>query len=174
MTIREFNNIRPDIGQGVYIDPQALVIGKVKLGDNSSVWPFTVIRGDVNQITIGQRTNIQDNSTIHVTHDSHFHPGGYPTTIGDDVTVGHQVILHACTIGSRCLIGMGSLIMDNVTIEDDVIVGAGSLVTQNNTLQSGHLYIGRPAKPVRKLNDEEVQRLLYSAQHYVRLKDQYL
>ncbi len=174
MTIRPFNNITPQIGARVYIDPQASVIGKVTIGDDSSVWPFTVVRGDVNTITIGQRTNVQDNCTIHVTHDSHYNPGGYATTIGDDVTIGHQVIVHACTIGHRCLIGMGSLIMDNVTIEDDVIIGAGSLVTQNRTLESGYLYLGRPAKPVRKLDAEQIERLLYSAQHYVRLKDQYL
>lgn len=174
MTIRNFNNISPDIGQRVYIDPQSAVIGDVKIGDDSSIWPFTVVRGDVNHIRIGKRSNIQDNSTIHVSHDSHYQPGGYPTLIGDDVTVGHQVILHACTIGSRCLIGMGSLIMDNVKIEDEVIVGAGSLVTQNNILESGYLYLGRPVRRLRKLSEQEIARLEYSAQHYVRLKDQYL
>lgn len=174
MTIRAFNNITPTIGARVYIDEQSSVIGKVTIGDDSSVWPFTVVRGDVNTITIGQRTNIQDNSTVHVTHDSHYNPGGYATIIGDDVTVGHQVIVHACTIGNRCLIGMGSVIMDNVTIGDNVIVGAGSLVTQNRVLESGYLYLGRPAKPVRQLDAEQLERLLYSAQHYVRLKDQYL
>ena len=174
MNIRSFNNVNPDIGERVYIDPLATVIGDVKIGDDSSIWPGTVVRGDVNRISIGQRSNIQDNSTIHVTHDSHYQPGGYPAIIGDDVTVGHQVILHACHIGSRCLIGMGSLIMDNVTIEDEVMVGGGSLVTPNTKLASGYLYLGRPAKSVRQLSEEERQRLVYSAQHYVRLKDQYL
>ena len=174
MSLRSFNNIKPDIGERVYIDPQATVIGQVRIGDDSSIWPGTVVRGDVNRIHIGQRSNIQDNSVIHVTHDSHYHPGGYPTSVGDDVTVGHQVILHACHIGSRCLIGMGSLIMDNVTIDDDVMVGAGSLVTPNTRLSGGYLYLGRPAKPVRPLSEEELERLRYSAQHYVRLKDQYL
>lgn len=174
MAFRTFNNIAPEIGQRVYIDPQAAVIGDVKIGDDSSIWPCTVVRGDVNHIRIGMRSNIQDNSTIHVSHDSHYQPGGYATIVGDDVTVGHQVILHACSIGSRCLIGMGSLIMDNVTIEDEVIVAAGSLVTQNTTLESGYLYLGRPVKQLRKLNEQEIARLEYSAQHYVRLKDQYL
>jgi len=174
MTIRPFNNITPQLGARVYIDEQAIVIGKVTIGDDSSIWPCTVVRGDVNTISIGQRTNIQDNSTVHVTHDSHYNPGGYATTIGDDVTVGHQVILHACTIGNRCLIGMGSLIMDNVTVGDDVVIGAGSLITQNNRLEGGYLYLGRPARPVRKLTREEIDRLVYSSQHYVRLKDQYL
>ena len=174
MAIRSFNNITPTIGQHVYIDEQSAVIGDVQIGDDSSVWPFTSVRGDVNKIRIGQRTNIQDNSTIHVSHDSDYQPGGVPTIIGDDVTVGHQVILHACTIGNRCLIGMGSIIMDKVIIEENVIVGAGSLVTQDKTLEAGYLYIGRPAKRLRELTEDEKAYLTYSAQHYVRLKDKYL
>jgi len=174
MTIRSFNNIIPTIGENVYIDEQSAVIGDVHIGNDSSVWPFTSIRGDVNKIRIGNRTNIQDNSTIHVSHDSEHQPGGVATIIGDDVTVGHQVILHACTIGNRCLIGMGSIIMDKVVVEDDVIVGAGSLVTQGRTLESGYLYIGRPAKRLRVLSDEEKEYLKYSAHHYVNLKNKYL
>jgi len=174
MTIRSFNNITPTIRDNVYIDEQSAVIGDVHIGNDSSVWPFTSIRGDVNKIRIGDRTNIQDNSTIHVSHDSEHQPGGAPTIIGDDVTVGHQVILHACTIGNRCLIGMGSIIMDKVIVEDDVIVGAGSLVTQGRTLESGYLYIGRPAKRLRALSEEEKKYLEYSAHHYVKLKNKYL
>ena len=174
MTIRTFNNITPTLGENVYIDEQAAVIGDVQIGNECSVWPFTSIRGDVNKIRIGNRTNIQDNSTIHVSHDSDHLPGGAATIVGDDVTVGHQVILHGCTIGNRCLIGMGSIIMDKVIIEDDVIVGAGSLVTQGRTLESGYLYIGRPAKRLRALTDEEKDYLKYSANHYVKLKNKYL
>ncbi len=174
MSIRAFNKITPTIGKNVYIDKQSAVIGDVVIGNNSSIWPFTSVRGDVNKIRIGERCNIQDNSTIHVSHDSEHQPGGVPTIIGDDVTVGHQVILHACTIGNRCLIGMGSVIMDKVIIEDEVIVGAGSLVTQDRTLESGYLYIGRPAKRLRELSEEEKEYLSYSAQHYVRLKNKYL
>lgn len=174
MSIRAFDNITPTIGENVYIDEQSAVIGDVVIGNNSSIWPFTSVRGDVNKIRIGERCNIQDNSTIHVSHDSEHQPGGVPTIIGDDVTVGHQVILHACTIGNRCLIGMGSVIMDKVIIEDEVIVGAGSLVTQDRTLESGYLYIGRPAKRLRELSTEEKEYLSYSAQHYVRLKNMYL
>ncbi len=174
MTIRTYQQHQPVLGDKVYIDPQSSVIGQVTIGDDSSVWPFTVVRGDVNKITIGQRSNIQDNSTVHVTHDSHYNPGGYATFIGNDVTVGHQVILHACRVGDRCLIGMGSVVMDNVEIEPDVILGAGSLVTQNTVLQSGALYLGRPAKRVRTLTEEELERIVYSAQHYVRLKNRYL
>jgi carbonic anhydrase/acetyltransferase-like protein (isoleucine patch superfamily) len=111
MSIRSFNNITPTIGKNVYIDEQSAVIGDVVIGSESSIWPFTSVRGDVNKIRIGERCNIQDNSTIHVSHDSEHQPGGVATIIGDDVTVGHQVVLHACTIGNRCLIGMGSVIM---------------------------------------------------------------
>ncbi|MGD8783381.1 MAG: gamma carbonic anhydrase family protein [Thioalkalispiraceae bacterium] len=172
--IREFNNMTPRLGEGVYIDEQSAVIGDVVIGDDSSVWPFTSIRGDVNKIRIGRRTNIQDNSTIHVTHASDQQPGGVPAIIGDDVTVGHQVILHACTIGDRCLIGMGSIIMDRAVIAANTIIGAGSLVTQDKQLEGGYLYVGRPAKRLRALNDEEKDYLTYSSAHYVRLKEQYL
>jgi len=174
MSIRAFNNITPTIGKNVYIDEQSAVIGDVVIGSESSIWPFTSVRGDVNKVRIGERCNIQDNSTIHVSHDSEHQPGGVPTIIGDDVTVGHQVILHACTIGNLCLIGMGSLIMDKVVIGDETIVGAGSLVTQGKELEGGYLYIGRPAKRVRALSQEEKDYLSYSAQHYVRLKNKYL
>lgn len=174
MSIRSYNNITPAIGNNVYIDQQSAVIGDVHIGDDGSVWPFTSIRGDVNKIRIGERTNIQDNSTIHVSHDSDYQPGGVATLIGDDVTVGHQVILHACTIGNRCLIGMGSIVMDKAVIGDDTIIGAGSLVTENKILKGGYLYIGRPVRRVRALSDEEKEYLKYSAQHYVRLKNKYL
>ncbi len=174
MTIRNFEATRPVLNTGCYVDPQAVVIGDVILGEDSSVWPFSAIRGDVNTIQIGQRTNIQDNSTLHATHDSDYHPGGITTTIGNDVTVGHQVILHACTIGDRCLIGMGSIIMDQAVVAEDVIVGAGSLITQHSTLESGYLYIGRPARKLRALSDDEKAYIKYSAQNYVRLKDRYL
>lgn len=173
MGIRNFETTYPVLGKGVYVDPQAVVIGDVVLDEDSSVWPLTSIRGDVNTIKIGKRTNIQDNSTLHATHDSDYHPGGITTIIGDDVTVGHQVILHACTIGDRCLIGMGSIIMDQAIIESEVIVGAGSLVTQNTRLESGYLYIGRPVKRLRALSDDEKAYITYSAQNYVRLKDRY-
>jgi len=172
--IRDFENITPVIDSSAYIDEQASVIGDVHIGTDSSVWPFTVLRGDVNKIRIGNKTNIQDNSTVHVSHDSQFNPGGFAASIGNEVTVGHQVIIHACTIRDRCLIGMGSLIMDGVVVEEDTIVGAGSLVTQNKILEGGYLWMGRPAKRVRALTDDEKERIVYSADHYVRLKNRYL
>lgn len=174
MTIRSFENIAPTIDDSAYIDEQASVIGDVHIGADSSVWPFTVLRGDVNKIRIGNKTNIQDNTTVHVTHDSHYHPGGFAAIVGNEVTIGHQAIIHACTIGDRCLVGMGSLIMDGVVIEDDTIVGAGSLVTQNKILDGGYLWLGRPVRRIRALSDEEKERIIYSAEHYVRIKNRYL
>ncbi len=161
-------------GRRVYVDPMAVVIGQVTLGDDVSLWPGTVVRGDVNEIHIGQRSNIQDGSVLHVTHDGPYSPGGLPLLIGDDVTVGHQVTLHACEIGNRCLIGMTSCIMDGAVLEDDVLLAAGSLVAPGYRLSAGSLYRGRPAKRVRDLEQDEFEMLRYSAAHYVRLKNRYL
>lgn len=172
--IRPFEGIQPRLGAGAYVDAQACVIGDVHLGDDASVWPFATVRGDVNRIRIGARSNVQDNSVLHVTHDGPYTPGGADLLIGDDVTIGHGVILHACHIGHRVLIGMGSIVLDDVEIEDQVFVGAGSLVTPGKCLQSGWLYAGRPARPVRELRPEELENLRYSAAHYVRVKNRYL
>ncbi len=174
MNIRPFKGITPVIGERVYIDPMAAVIGQVTIGDDASIWPMVAIRGDVNTITIGARTNIQDGSVLHVTADHPHIPGGYPLNIGDDVTVGHSAILHACTIGNQCLIGMGATVLDNSVIEDRVLIGAGSLVPPNKRLESGFLYLGNPVKKARPLTEGELQWLSYSAGHYVKLKDNYL
>ncbi len=173
MTIRRFQDKTPIIDDSAYIDDTALVIGDVEIGANSSVWPMTVIRGDVHSIRIGERTNIQDASVCHVTHDGDFSPGGFPLTVGNNVTVGHRVLLHACTVGDDCLIGMAATIMDGAVIEDNVIVGAGSLVSTGKRLESGYLYVGSPVKRVRELNDKELAFLKYSAEHYSKLKDLY-
>lgn len=173
MTVRPFNKITPVIAKTAFVDDTALVIGDVKIGANSSVWPMSVIRGDVHSIRIGERTNIQDGSICHVTHDGEFSPGGYPLTVGDDVTVGHRVLLHACTVGNLCLIGMSATIMDAAVIEDKVIVGAGSLVPTGKRLESGYLYVGSPVKRVRELNEKELAFLEYSAAHYAKLKDRH-
>ena len=174
MSIRAFENFKPLIAAKCFVDEQASVIGRVVIGEDSSIWPNTVVRGDVNKIIIGKRTNVQDNSTVHVTHDSEYSPGGYATSIGDEVTIGHQVIVHGCRIGHRCLIGMGSIIMDNTEIGSCTIIGAGSLVTEGKTLEGGYLWVGRPARRVRALTEEEIERISYSANHYVELKDRYL
>lgn len=167
-------NAVPVIAERVYLHPSCQVIGEVKIGADASIWCNTVLRGDVNRIEIGRGTNVQDLSIGHVSHKTPDKPDGSPLIVGDFVTIGHSVILHGCTIGNACLIGMGSIIMDDVVIPDHVMVGAGSLVSPGKVLESGMLYMGRPAKAVRKLTDEEIAYLRYSAEHYIRLKNDYL
>jgi len=172
--IRPFQGVLPTLGARVYIDESARVIGDVQLGDDASVWPFVSIRGDVNRIRIGARSNVQDNSVLHVTHDGPYSPGGADLQIGDDVTIGHGVILHACRIGNRCLIGMGAIIMDKVVLEDECFVAAGAMVPPGKRLKGGWLYRGSPAQAARELTPEEIASLKYSADNYVRVKNQYL
>ena len=174
MTIRTFNNITPAIADSAYVDEQACVIGDVTLGAHSSVWPMATIRGDIHTIKIGAYTNIQDGSILHVTHDSEYTPGGFPLTVGNYVTVGHNVILHACTIQDYCLIGMGAIVLDGAILEPETMLGAGCVVTGGKTLESGYLWLGQPAKKIRPLTDEEKQFLRYSAEHYTKLANQYL
>lgn len=172
--IRQYLDRKPTLGADVYIDEAARVIGDVTLGDDASVWPMAVLRGDVNAIRIGARTNVQDGSVLHVTHDGPYSPGGAPLVIGDDVTIGHGVILHACTIGNRCLVGMGALVLDKVVFEDEVFIAAGAVVPPGKRLVSGFLYRGNPAQQARPLTDTEKAQLQYSAEHYVRVKNNYL
>jgi carbonic anhydrase/acetyltransferase-like protein (isoleucine patch superfamily) len=173
--VRRWREYQPRLGERVHVDDSARVIGAVELGDDASVWPMSVLRGDVNFIRIGARSNVQDGSVIHVTHDGPYTPaGGIPTLVGEDVTVGHKCLLHACTIGNRCLIGMGALVMDGAEIGADVMLAAGSLVSPGKILEPGWLYRGRPAEKIRRLSDDELEMLRYSAAHYVRLKDRYL
>ncbi len=174
MAISDYLDVSPKLGTRTYLHPSCQIIGDVTLGDDSSVWCNTVLRGDVNRIVIGRGTNVQDLSMGHVSHKTAEKPEGSPLIIGDYVTIGHAVILHGCRIGNECLIGMGSIILDDVVIPDQVMVGAGSLVAQGKTLESGMLYLGRPAKAVRALTEEEIKYLRYSAEHYMRLKDDYL
>ena len=175
MSIRSFQGISPLIGQRVYVDEAATVIGDVVLGDDVSIWPGTVLRGDVNYIRIGARTNIQDGSIIHVTHDGPYgQAGGLATVIGEDVTIGHAAIVHACVIEDACLIGMGSTILDGAVIRKNAFVGAGALIAPGKVAGSGELWLGNPARCVRKLEAKEIEQLYYSAQHYLRLKDKYL
>jgi carbonic anhydrase/acetyltransferase-like protein (isoleucine patch superfamily) len=172
--IRAFDDLEPRIGDGVYVDPAATVIGDVAIGVDSSIWPAAVLRGDVNHIRIGERTSVQDGSVCHVTHKNETLPEGWPLLIGDDVTVGHKVTLHGCRIGNRVLVGIGSVVLDGAIVEDDVIIGAGTLVPPGKVLESGFLYLGSPCKQVRPLTESELQRLPYSSHHYVRLKNRYL
>lgn len=173
MSVRAFKGVRPILAASAYVDPDAVVIGDVHLDADSSLWPRVVARGDVNRIAIGRRTNIQDGSVLHVTGRSPLVPEGHPLVVGDEVTVGHQVILHGCSIGDRCLIGMGSTIMDGAILESEIILGAGSLVTPGKLLQAGFLWLGRPARKVRPLTEGELEHFHASAAAYVALKDQY-
>lgn len=172
MAIRDYKEISPNIDETAFVDETAVVIGDVTIGEDSSVWPLSVVRGDVNTIKIGARTNIQDNSVLHVSHTSEYFPG-FPMTIGDDVTVGHRVTLHACTIGNACLIGMSATIMDGAVLGDYVMIGAGSLVPPGKQLKPGYLYVGSPVKQIRELNEKERAFLKYSAEHYSRLKEEH-
>ena len=174
MSIRPFQQHTPVLGERAFVDRSAVVIGDVEIGADSSVWPLTVIRGDMHRIRIGARTSVQDGCVLHITHAGPFNPDGFPLLIGDDVTIAHKVMLHGCTVGSRVLIGMGSIVMDGAVIEDDVIVGAGSLVPPGKRLDSGFLYVGSPVRPVRALSDKEKAFFTYSAGNYVKLKDQHL
>ena len=167
MTIRKFKNFTPDIHANAYIDDSAVVIGNVTINEESSIWPKTVIRGDVQKVSIGARTNIQDVSILHVTSDNEFTPGGIPLDIGNDVTIGHGVILHACEIEDLCLIGTGTIILDGATIKSNSMLAAGSLVGPNKIIESGILYKGSPAKPIRDLTDKEVKYIAFSSKHYV-------
>ncbi len=175
MTIRAYLDTFPSLGERVYVDPAACVIGDVLLGDDVSIWPFTVIRGDVNIIRIGARTNIQDGCVVHVTHEGPFtRPGGLPTLIGADVTVGHGAIIHACTIEDTCLIGMGARILDGARVRRHGFVGAGAVLAPGKVVGEGELWLGNPARLVRQLSEREIEQLHYSSGHYVRLKDRYL
>ena len=175
MTLRSHRGTSPTLGERVYVDPAASVIGDVLLGDDVSLWPGTVVRGDVNHIHVGPRTNIQDGSIVHVTHEGPYtRPGGWPTVIGADVTIGHKAIIHACTIEDAVLIGMGAIVLDGVVVRTHGFVGAGAVVAPGKVVGAGELWLGNPARMARRLSDQEIEALYYSAQHYMRLKDRYL
>ena len=172
--LRPYKDLFPQKGDRVMIDASSVLIGDVRMADDVSIWPLVAIRGDVNYVSIGARTNIQDGSVLHVTHKSSYNPDGNPLIIGEEVTVGHKVMLHGCTIGNRVLVGMGSILLDGVIVEDDVMIGAGSLVPQNKRLESGYLYLGSPVIQIRPLKEEEIEGLKYSANNYVNWKNDYL
>lgn len=174
MAIRTYQQFTPQLGERVFVDASAVVLGDVEIGADSSVWPLVVIRGDMHRIRIGQRSSVQDGSVLHITHAGPFNPHGYPLTIGDDVTIGHNVTLHGCSLGNRILVGMGSIVMDGAVVQDDVVIGAGSLVPPGKVLESGYLYVGSPVKQARELSEQERRYFRYSADNYVRLKDQHL
>ena len=174
MPLAAYLNDTPILGARVYVHASAQIIGNVKIGNDSSIWCNTVLRGDVNHIVIGQCSNVQDLTMGHVSHKTPDKPNGSPLVVGDYVTVGHSVILHGCTIGNECVIGMGSVIMDDVVIPDRVMIGAGSLAPPGKALESGMLYMGRPVKAIRALTPDEIDHLRYLAEHYVEVKNNYL
>lgn len=172
--IRPFLNTLPRIAASAYVDPAGLVIGDVEIGDDASIWPFVVARGDVHRIRIGARTNVQDGTVLHVTHDGVYSPGGFPLLIGDDVTIGHAAVVHACTIEDACLIGMNATVLDGAVVKRHSLVGAGAVISPGKIVGEGELWVGNPARCVRKLNAEEIERIYYSARIYVQLKNNYL
>jgi carbonic anhydrase/acetyltransferase-like protein (isoleucine patch superfamily) len=175
MSLRPYLDAFPSLGERVYVDPAATVIGAVTLGDDVSIWPGCVVRGDVNSIVIGARTNVQDGTIVHVTHEGPFtRPGGLPTVIANDVTIGHGAIVHACTIDEFALIGMGAKILDGARVSRFGFVGAGAVIAPGKVVGEGELWVGNPARLARTLSEREIEQLQYSAQHYVRLKDRYL
>ena len=174
MAIRSYQQFTPQLGERVFVDASAVVLGDVEIGADSSVWPMVVVRGDMHRIRIGARTSVQDGSVLHITHAGPFNPDGYPLIIGDEVTVGHKVTLHGCTLGNRILVGMGSIVMDGAVVEDEVIIGAGSLVPPGKRLERGYLYVGSPVKQARLLTDKERNFFSYTAGNYVKLKDLHL
>lgn len=174
MAIRSYKDITPRIASSAYVDETAVIIGNVAIGEDTSVWPTCVLRGDTNFIRVGARTSLQDGTIIHVTHPYSAAPEGHPVIIGNDVTVGHKVIVHGCTIEDLALIGMDSTILDGALIRSRVLLAAGSLVTEGQELEGGYLWMGRPAKRVRPITDEEQKWFKYVADHYVKVKNDYL
>ena len=174
LNLRSWQGHNPSIGERVMIDPSAVVLGQVVLEDDVSVWPHVSVRGDVHHIRVGARTSLQDGCVLHVSHAGPYNPDGWPLDIGCDVTVGHSATLHGCRIGDRVLVGMSATVMDGAVVDDDVVIAAGALVTPGKRLRSGRLYSGSPAREARPLSDREMDYFLYSAQHYVRLKDTHI
>ncbi len=173
MPVLPYLDLRPKLGPGTYVDPAALVIGDVETGADVSIWPMAVVRGDVNQIRIGARSNVQDGSVLHVSRPYPGNDTGWPLLIGEDVVIAHKVVVHGCTIGNRVLVGIGAIVLDGVVVEDDVTIGAGAVVTPGKRLESGGLYVGNPARRARELTPAEVARIPIMAAWYVNLKKDY-
>ncbi|MFO1393763.1 MAG: gamma carbonic anhydrase family protein [Steroidobacteraceae bacterium] len=173
MPVLPYLDLRPKLGPGTYVDPTALVIGDVETGADVSIWPMAVVRGDVNQIRIGARSNVQDGSVLHVSRPYPGNDTGWPLLIGEDVVIAHKVVVHGCAIGNRVLVGIGAIVLDGVVVEDDVTIGAGAVVTPGKRLESGGLYVGNPARRARELTPAEVARIPIMAAWYVNLKKDY-
>jgi carbonic anhydrase/acetyltransferase-like protein (isoleucine patch superfamily) len=166
--IKSVRGLEPKMGNDCYLAENATVLGDVVMGDECSVWFNAVIRGDVNSIVMGNRVNVQDGAVIHCTYQK------AATTIGNNVSIGHNALVHGCTVHDNVLIGMGSIVMDKAVVQKHVLLAAGSLVPEGKVLESGYLYVGRPAKKLRPLTDEEIAFFMVSANSYITLKNQYL
>jgi carbonic anhydrase/acetyltransferase-like protein (isoleucine patch superfamily) len=174
MTVQAYRDTSPQLAEGVFIDPTARVIGDVTLARDVSVWPMAVVRGDVNSIRIGARSNVQDGSVLHVTRPRpESLPHGWPLQIGEDVVIAHKAVLHGCTIGDACLVGIGAIVLDGVVVEDSVMIAAGTVVAPGKRLESGHLYLGNPARRARCLTPAEIEWIPELARLYVELKNDY-
>ncbi|MEO7431436.1 MAG: gamma carbonic anhydrase family protein [Dokdonella sp.] len=171
--IRSFHGFAPEISHLAYVDPSAQVIGHVQIGDDTSIWPCSVMRGDVHAIRIGCRTNIQDGALLHVTHDAQFTLGGFALTIGNDVTIGHGAALHGCSVQEASLIGMRATILDGTLVKRHSIIGAGAVVTQGKVVGEGELWLGNPARYVRMVTTQEIEQIYYTARQYVVLGANY-
>ena len=167
--VRSYQGLEPRIALDAYIDETAVVIGDVEIGQQASIWPMAVVRGDIHRIRIGAGTNVQDGSVLHVSHDSRFLPGGAPTILHERVTVGHQAMLHGCEIHDLCLVGIGARVLDRAVLKPRVMLAAGAVVPPGKHLEGGYLYVGAPAKRTRTLTDLELEYLEYAAQHYMEL-----
>jgi carbonic anhydrase/acetyltransferase-like protein (isoleucine patch superfamily) len=174
MPTRPYRGVEPTLEPGVFIDPTAVVIGDVVLGRDVSIWPMAVVRGDVNHIRIGARSNVQDGSVLHVTRPYPGSDAGWPLIVGEDVVIAHGVTVHGCTIGNRVLVGIGAIVLDGAVVEDDVMIAAGTVVPPGKRLESGGLYMGNPARRARDITDAERARIPVMAGFYIDLKDEYL
>ncbi|ABK43956.1 transferase hexapeptide repeat [Magnetococcus marinus MC-1] len=174
MPLYPFAGRWPSVDPSAFVHPDAVIIGDVAIGPESSIWPGVVIRGDVNHIRIGARTNIQDGSVLHVTRGKPDKPAGLPLILGDDITIGHRVTLHACTLKSGCMVGMGATVMDGVVIESGAMVAAGAMVTPGKQIATGELWMGSPAKLARPIRATEAQEITATTQNYIKLGQHYL
>ena len=174
MPVRNYLDYSPRLGERVYVDPAATLIGRVTAGEDCSFWPASVVRGDIHEIILGARTNVQDGCVLHVIHDGPHNPGGLGLYIGEDVSIGHGAVVHACRLHDRILVGMNATLLDGAQVESDVMIAAGSLVTPGSRLASGYLYMGSPAVASRELTAAEKDYLPYVAGYYVQIKDNYL
>lgn len=172
--IMSFEGKTPQMGERVWVHPSSTIIGDVILGADVSIWPGVIIRADVNHVEIGDRTNIQDGSIIHVTNPGANPPHGYPTIIGSDVTIGHGAMLHGCIVEEGVLIGMRATLLDGSRVEKHAILGAGALLAPGKVVKTGEVWVGAPARRIKTLTDKEIEGLFFSAQQYVTLKDRYL